>query len=65
MLTIATLQPPSKAHITQILPHIAGLRTDEQLRQYLQRWRGDTVGFIPARLGSFSNLLPACFCRRQ
>ncbi|PRW58311.1 Thioredoxin-like 3-3 [Chlorella sorokiniana] len=29
--------------MTQILPHIAGLRTDEQLQQFLQRWRSDTV----------------------
>ena len=52
--TPVPLQPPSKAHITQILPHIAGLRTDEQLRQYLQRSRGDTVRSASA---SFAQLV--------
>lgn len=30
------LQPPRKPHITKILPHITGLRTDEQLHEFIE-----------------------------
>ena len=37
------MQPPKKTHLTKILPNITGLRTDEQLHEFLQRHKRDTV----------------------
>lgn len=67
-------QPPRKPHVTKILPHITGLRTDEQLREFLDRGRQDTVrsaaaedGWEGARAdfrGCCASLL-ACTFKRQ
>lgn len=37
------LQPVRKAHVSKILPNMAGVRTDDQLEELLQRHGGDTV----------------------
>lgn len=37
------LQPPRKQHVNKILPNVTGLRTDEQLREFLERSKDDTV----------------------
>ncbi|PSC68588.1 Thioredoxin-like 3-3 isoform B [Micractinium conductrix] len=37
------LQQPRKAHLTKILPNVTGLRSDEQLRQFLGSSRSNTV----------------------
>lgn len=44
-----SLQPPRKSHVTKILPNVAGLRTDEQLQEFLQQNKNDTVRPTPAR----------------
>jgi ferritin-like metal-binding protein YciE len=42
------LQPVRKTHVSKILPNMAGVRTDDQLEELLQRHRNETV--LPAPL---------------
>ena len=58
------LQPPRKANVTKILPHIAGVRTDEQLREFLQRCRADTVRWLACRHALCWFCLLCCGLRR-
>lgn len=37
------LQPLRKPHVAKILPNVTGLRTDEQLRDFLDRNKAETV----------------------
>ncbi len=43
----AWLRPPMKLQPTQIAPHMAGLRTDEEYDDFMKENKGQTVGRYP------------------